>query len=91
MIKRNSYECSLISSLLAITKILTCLFYYISAEVQRTNFQNDKLKQEVNDLRNRLEETEWGLCQKTGEIALLKTQLKECQVSQVLIFPRNIL
>ncbi|CAG9772835.1 unnamed protein product [Ceutorhynchus assimilis] len=49
------------------------------AEVHRATFENDKFKEEVTDLRNRLEETEWNLCQKTGEIALLKTQLKECQ------------
>ncbi|KAH1012662.1 leucine zipper putative tumor suppressor 2 homolog [Dendroctonus ponderosae] len=48
-------------------------------DVQKVNFQNDKLRNEVEDLRSRLEETEWCLCQKTGEIALLKTQLKDCQ------------
>ncbi|CAG4975048.1 unnamed protein product [Parnassius apollo] len=31
----------------------------------------------------RLEDTEWSLCQRAGEIALLKTQLKEAQVSEV--------
>ncbi|CAG4975044.1 unnamed protein product [Parnassius apollo] len=34
-------------------------------------------------LRHRLEDTEWSLCQRAGEIALLKTQLKEAQVSDV--------
>lgn len=52
----------------------------LSAELQRTNLQNERLKQEVTHLRNRLEDTEWGLCQKTGEISLLKTQIKESQV-----------
>ncbi|XP_068617336.1 leucine zipper putative tumor suppressor 2 homolog isoform X2 [Battus philenor] len=33
-------------------------------------------------LRQRLEETEWSLCQRAGEIALLKTQLKEAQNEQ---------
>lgn len=32
-------------------------------------------------LRQRLEDTEWNLCQRAGEIALLKTQLKDAQVS----------
>lgn len=31
-------------------------------------------------LRQRLEDTEWSLCQRAGEIALLKTQLKDAQV-----------
>nr|CAH7749291.1 unnamed protein product [Callosobruchus chinensis] len=54
----------------------------LCADVQRSNLQSERLKQEVSALRNRLEETEWGLCQKTGEISLLKTQLKECQNDQ---------
>ncbi|XP_072932530.1 uncharacterized protein [Epargyreus clarus] len=33
-------------------------------------------------LRQRLEDTEWSLCQRAGEIALLKTQLKEAQNEQ---------
>lgn len=32
-------------------------------------------------LRQRLEDTEWSLCQRAGEIALLKNQLKDAQVS----------
>lgn len=52
----------------------------LCVEAQRANMQSERLKQEVTVLRGRLEETEWGLCQKTGEISLLKTQLKECQV-----------
>lgn len=39
-----------------------------------------RLGREADTLGARLEETEWGLCQKAGEIALLKTQLKEAQV-----------
>lgn len=54
----------------------------LSAELQRSNLQNERLKQEVTHLRNRLEDTEWGLCQKTGEISLLKTQIKESQVKK---------
>lgn len=58
----------------------------LSTELQRTNLQNERLKQEVAHLRNRLEDTEWGLCQKTGEISLLKTQIKESQVRIKFIF-----
>lgn len=57
----------------------------LSVELQRSNLQNERLKQEVAHLRNRLEDTEWVLCQKTGEISLLKTQIKECQV-EILIY-----
>ena len=35
-------------------------------------------------LRQRLEDTEWSLCQRAGEIALLKTQLKDAQVGRAL-------
>ncbi|XP_058056067.1 leucine zipper putative tumor suppressor 3 [Anopheles bellator] len=37
------------------------------------------LRRVVSDLKERLEESEWNLCQKNGEIALMKTQLKEAQ------------
>ncbi|CAH2240096.1 jg6350 [Pararge aegeria aegeria] len=33
-------------------------------------------------LRQRLEDTEWSLCQRAGEISLLKTQLKDAQNEQ---------
>lgn len=39
------------------------------------------LKKEVDELKVRLEETEWGLCQKSGELAHVKSQLKDTQVS----------
>lgn len=42
----------------------------------------EELKQEMKLLRNRLEETEWSLCQKTGELSLLKAQLKDSQNEQ---------
>lgn len=56
----------------------------LCGETQRATCQTEKLRQELNVLRGRLEETEWGLCQKTGEISLLKTQLKEFQVNLLL-------
>lgn len=39
------------------------------------------LRRVVSDLKERLEESEWSLCQRNGEVALMKTQLKEAQVS----------
>lgn len=39
------------------------------------------LRRIISDLKERLEESEWNLCQKNGEIALMKTQLKDAQVS----------
>ena len=38
------------------------------------------LRRVVSDLKERLEESEWNLCQRNGEISLMKTQLKEVQV-----------
>lgn len=49
-------------------------------EGERAEREGGELRQEVELLRGRLEETEWGLCQKSGELALLKSQLKETQV-----------
>uniref|UniRef100_A0A182UDL5 Uncharacterized protein n=1 Tax=Anopheles melas TaxID=34690 RepID=A0A182UDL5_9DIPT len=37
------------------------------------------LRRIISDLKERLEESEWNLCQKNGEIALMKTQLKDAQ------------
>lgn len=54
----------------------------LSGDAQRANCESERLRQEVNVLRGRLEETEWNLCQKTGEISLLKSQLKDCQLEQ---------
>ncbi|XP_055523447.1 leucine zipper putative tumor suppressor 2 homolog isoform X2 [Wyeomyia smithii] len=38
------------------------------------------LRRVVSDLKERLEESEWSLCQRNGEVALMKTQLKDAQV-----------
>jgi len=57
-------------------------------EKKRLQDENDRfasdttgLKKEVDELKVRLEETEWGLCQKSGELAHVKSQLKDTQVS----------
>ncbi|XP_013134202.1 PREDICTED: leucine zipper putative tumor suppressor 2 homolog isoform X1 [Papilio polytes] len=41
-----------------------------------------RVRRERALLRQRLEDAEWSLCQRAGEIALLKTQLKEAQNEQ---------
>ncbi|GBP52441.1 Leucine zipper putative tumor suppressor 2 [Eumeta japonica] len=41
-----------------------------------------RVRRERALLRQRLEDTEWSLCQRAGEIALLKTQLKDAQNEQ---------
>lgn len=41
--------------------------------------ENELMRKLVNELRSRLEESEWANCQKNGETALLKTQLKDAQ------------
>ncbi|KAI5637704.1 fez1 domain-containing protein [Phthorimaea operculella] len=51
----------------------------------RTNERDAELARVRRDralLRQRLEDTEWSLCQRAGEIALLKTQLKDAQNEQ---------
>nr|CAD7569000.1 unnamed protein product [Timema californicum] len=52
-------------------------------EADRASREATELRQEVELLRGRLEETEWGLCQKTGEMSLLKAQLKDSQVTHL--------
>lgn len=54
--------------------------YQLQQDKKRLCDEADGARQEADRLRARLEDTEWTLCQKTGEIALLKTQLKDAQV-----------
>lgn len=64
----------------------------LCAEATKANCNSERLRQEVSILKGRLEETEWGLCQKTGENSLLKSQLKEFQVIFVIfIMPMLLL
>lgn len=51
------------------------------SQLEEKNRVMDKL---ILNLKNQLEENEWTVCQKNGEIALLKSQLKEASVSVVL-------
>jgi chromosome segregation ATPase len=53
-------------------------------EAEKATREVGELRQEVDLLRGRLEETEWGLCQKTGELSLLKAQLKDSQVCDII-------
>lgn len=50
-------------------------------ENDRFATESANLKKEVDELKIRLEETEWGLCQKSGELSHIKSQLKDTQVS----------
>lgn len=47
---------------------------------ERHDAELARLRRDRALLRQRLEDTEWSLCQRAGEIALLKTQLKDAQV-----------
>lgn len=38
------------------------------------------LRRVIADLKGKLEESEWNLCQRNGEASLMKNQLKEAQV-----------
>lgn len=62
---------------------------------QRLDYQEDKrrlctennrvqdvLQLELRTLKERLEDTEWRLCQKTGEMVMLKNQLRDLQNEQ---------
>lgn len=62
--------------------------HQLQDDKKRLQDENDRfasetidLKKEVDELKVRLEETEWGLCQKSGELAHVKSQLKDTQVS----------
>lgn len=52
----------------------------LQEENERLESETTDLKKEVDELKVRLEETEWGLCQKSGELAHVKSQLKDTQV-----------
>ncbi|XP_067015430.1 leucine zipper putative tumor suppressor 2 homolog isoform X2 [Anabrus simplex] len=54
----------------------------LKEEADRAQREANELRQEVDLLRGRLEETEWGLCQKSGELSLLKVQIKDSQGEQ---------
>jgi len=58
----------------------------LQEENERLESETTDLKKEVDELKVRLEETEWGLCQKSGELAHVKSQLKDTQVSRHYIY-----
>ncbi|XP_050443686.1 leucine zipper putative tumor suppressor 2 homolog isoform X1 [Adelges cooleyi] len=60
--------------------------YKLQDDKKRLQDENDRitsetcnLRREVDELKTRLEETEWGLCQKSGELSHVKSQLKDTQ------------
>lgn len=58
----------------------------LQEENDRFTSETMDLKKEVDELKVRLEETEWGLCQKSGELAHVKSQLKDTQVNLPIIY-----
>lgn len=65
---------------LKLEQMLMMQTYQLQQDKKRLCEEAEAARQEADRLRARLEDTEWTLCQKTGEIALLKTQLKDAQV-----------
>jgi len=51
-------------------------------DAERAEEESGIYRREVELLRTRLEEVEWSLCQKSGELALVKSTLKETQGDQ---------
>ena len=52
------------------------------AERKQLKQQIQQLKSQCEQVQGRLDETSWTLCQKSGEMALVKSQLKEAQNDQ---------
>ncbi|CAB3366014.1 Hypothetical predicted protein [Cloeon dipterum] len=81
---------------LRVEQTLASHTYQLQQEIRRlkqdlsaanTESQNNtaivsELRQELAVLRSRLDDTEWGLCHKSGELALIKAQLKDSQGEQ---------
>ena len=60
----------------------------MQTQLQQWQSERKALKQQLQQLRSqsdeaqtRLEETAWSLCNRNGEMALLKSQLKDAHVS----------
>lgn len=54
----------------------------LQCSAQELNQQLNEAHQTISALRVQLEDSEWKVCERNGEIALLKTQLKEAHVSR---------
>ncbi|XP_077296419.1 leucine zipper putative tumor suppressor 2 isoform X2 [Arctopsyche grandis] len=67
---------------LKLEQMLMMQTYQLQQDKKRLCEEAEGARQEADRLRARLEDTEWTLCQKTGEISLLKTQLKDAQSEQ---------
>lgn len=56
----------------------------VEKELKETNSdlaeEIQMLRRVIGDLKGKLEENEWNLCQRNGELSLLKAQIKEAQV-----------
>ena len=67
--------------------IETCVSFDSQTQTQQWQSERKQLKQQLQQVRSqneevqaRLEETSWSLCNRNGEMALLKSQLKDAQV-----------
>lgn len=66
-------------------KSLKCAEQQLQCSALELSQQLNEAHQTVAALRLQLEDSEWKVCERNGEIALLKTQLKEAHVSSPLV------
>lgn len=52
----------------------------LQQQLDHAHSTSQQLQQQLEALRTQLEDSEWRVCERNGEIALLKTQLKEAHV-----------
>lgn len=65
-------------------KSLKCAEQQLQCSALELSQQLNEAHQTMAALRLQLEDSEWKVCERNGEIALLKTQLKEAHVSSML-------
>lgn len=71
-------------------KSLKCAEQQLQCSALELGQQLNEAHQTVAALRLQLEDSEWKVCERNGEIALLKTQLKEAHVSKPFVATENI-
>ncbi|KAH8272683.1 hypothetical protein KR026_000867, partial [Drosophila bipectinata] len=52
----------------------------LQQQLDHSHCTSQQLQQQLESLRTQLEDSEWRVCERNGEIALLKTQLKEAHL-----------
>ncbi|XP_055588310.1 leucine zipper putative tumor suppressor 1 isoform X2 [Uranotaenia lowii] len=82
-INRIHTECSLAKEQAEQQKAELCRLKLTEKDLREQNGdlldEIQMLRRVISDLKERLEESEWSLCQRNGEVALMKTQLKDAQ------------